>query len=212
MKKTPVEQVLILWWQTVWEKYSRKLTSPDQKRKIIPYKKEVSIGWNLIKATTCYSRNHSLKIVLNNSNKFAPATNVPPLVNILTTTWLRSESHSQPMSILTNFSLCSKGCTITSKPSSPFMDPQSLQFILFCLQKMILDQMFVIFSRILFLCCHFVFHWREEYPDLCRFWLWSYFLPWDSYKKQIDQPRTEIHFQILRKTQVQSQRRSSLLF
>ena len=25
-------------------------------------------------------------------------------------------------------------------------------------------------------------HWRAEHRNLCRFWLWYYFLPWNSYK------------------------------
>ena len=40
-------------------------------------------------------------------------------------------------------------------------------------------------------------HWRGEYHDLCRFWLWFYFLPRNSYKSRTYQPRTEIFFQIL---------------
>ena len=29
MKTTPVEKIPVLWWKTLWESYSRKLTSPD---------------------------------------------------------------------------------------------------------------------------------------------------------------------------------------
>ena len=47
-------------------------------------------------------------------------------------------------------------------------------------------------------------HWRGEHGDLCRFWLWHYVLPWNSYKNQTDQPRTELLFQVLWKTPMHS--------
>ena len=59
-------------------------------------------------------------------------------------------------------------------------------------------------KKILFFCWHGALHWQEEHRDLCRFWLWYYFVLWSSYKTQINQPRAELHFQILWKTQVHS--------
>ena len=41
---------------------------------------------------------------------------------------------------MNNFSFCRKGCATTMKPKSLLMILQSLQFVLFCVQKMILYQ------------------------------------------------------------------------
>ena len=83
------------------------------------------------------------------------------------------------------------------------MIPQSLQFILFCVQKMIFYQNVVrISKKNRSFWWHCAFHCWEEQRDLCRFWLWFYFLPWNSYKNHTYQPRTDLHFLSLWKTQV----------
>ena len=55
------------------------------------------------------------------------------------------------LSNLNNFFLCRKRCTATIKPKSLLMILQSLQFIPFCVQKMILCQIVATFSRKRFL-------------------------------------------------------------
>ena len=55
------------------------------------------------------------------------------------------------LSELNNFSLCKKQCAATIKPKSLLMIQQSLQFILFCVQQMILYQIVFRFSKRLFL-------------------------------------------------------------
>ena len=52
------------------------------------------------------------------------------------------------------------------------------------------------FRKNCFCWWHRALHWWEEHRDLRRFWLWYYFLPWNSSKNQADQPRTEVHFPI----------------
>ena len=89
---------------------------------------------------------------------------------------------------------------------------QRLQFILFCVRKMILYQIVVRNWKDCFFWRRCTLHCRGEHGVLCRFWLWHYVLPWNSYKYQTDQPRTELVFQILWKTPMHSQQRSTYLF
>ena len=105
-----------------------------------------------------------------------------------------------------------KRCTTTKNPDSLLTILKSLQFILFCVRKMILDQIVVRISERRFFWWRCAFHWRGEHCYLCKFWLWYYFLAWNSYKNQTDQPRTELHFQILWKTPMHSQERQHNCF
>ena len=66
-----------------------------------------------------------------------------PLVKFLNNTCLRSDFSTQPLSKLKNFYFCRKRCTTTINPYFLLMILQSLQFILFCVRKMILYQIVV---------------------------------------------------------------------
>ena len=113
--------------------------------------------------------------------------------------------HCWILSKLNNFSFCRKQCAATIKPNSLFMILQSLQFILFCVQKkFVLSNCGQDFKKCIF-WRHCALLWWGEHREFWRFGLWYYFLPWDSYKNQTDQPRTELGFQMLWKLQVHSQ-------
>ena len=58
--------------------------------------------------------------------------------------------HCSTLSKLNNFSHCRKRCAATIKPKSLFVILKSLQFILFCVQKMIFYQILVKISNSLF--------------------------------------------------------------
>ena len=114
--------------------------------------KQVWIGENRIKAATCYceisfSKNFPQQQQLASSSY----QRTQPLVKFLNNTCLRSDFSAQPLSKLNNFYLCRIPCTTTINPYSRFMMLQSLQFILFCVRKMILYQIVVRMSERLFL-------------------------------------------------------------
>ena len=63
------------------------------------------------------------------------------------------------------------------KTMSPLLILQSLQFILFCIRKMILYQIVVHMSKRLCLWGSCTLHWRVKHGDLRRFWFWYYVHP-----------------------------------
>ena len=189
-----------------------------EKGKIVPIK-QVWIVWNRIKAATCHSEKSFLNNLLQQQQLFSSSyQRTQPLVKFLNKTCLRSDFSAHCLSKLHNFShfsLWRKRCTTTINPYSLLMILQSLQFILFCVRKMILDQNVVRMSKRLFLLIFWwrcTLHWQGKHCDLYRLWLWYCFLPGNSYNNWTDQPRMELHLQILWKTPVHSQQRSTYLF
>ena len=86
-------------------------------------------------------------------------------MKFLNNTCQRSDFIAQPLSELNNFSLCRKRYTFTIYPYSRLMILQSLQFILFCVRKMILYQIMVRMSKRLF-------HLMTFYTSLTRRTWW----------------------------------------
>ena len=70
---------------------------------------------------------------------------------------------------------------------------QSSLFILFCVQTMTLYLIMVKISKNASFWWHCALHWWGEHRDLCRFWLWFYFLPKIPTKiRQINRERNYI--------------------
>ena len=84
------------------------------------------------------------------ASRFLQLRSTQPLVKFLINTCLRSDFHCSILSKLSDFSLCRKQCAARIKPKSLLMIPQSLQFILFCVQKMIFYQFLGRISKRLF--------------------------------------------------------------
>ena len=83
-------------------------------------------------------------------------------MKFLNNTCQRSDFIAQPLSKLNNFSLCRKRYTTTIYPYSRLMILQSLQFILFCVRKMILYQIMVRMSKRLFHLMTFYTSWTRR--------------------------------------------------
>ena len=176
--------------------------------------KQVWSGWNRIKAATGYSENSFFeKFPQQQQLVSCSYQRTQSLVKFLNNSCLRSDFTTQPLSKLNNFYSCKKRCTTTINPYPHPMILQSLQCIFILRPE---DDLISNCGPNLRKGCFFwwrcTLHWRGEHGDLCTFWLWLYLLPWNSYKNQTDQPRTELHFQILWKTPMHSQQRSTYLF
>ena len=118
-----------------------------EKGKIL-HTKQVWIGWKRMKAATCYSEIPLFKNFPHQQQLASSSyQRTQPLVKILNDTCLRSDFSAQLLSKLINFSVCGKRCTTTINPYSQLMILQSLQFILFCVRKMILYQFVVRMSK-----------------------------------------------------------------
>ena len=120
----------------------------DQKSKGSPQK----AGMNWLKTALCYSEkpffeNHPQQQQLLSSSY----QRTQPQVNFLTKSSLRSEFSAQLLSRLNDLSLCTKRCTTKLKHKSLLLILQNLQFILFCVPKMMLHQIVVRVSKSLFL-------------------------------------------------------------
>ena len=162
--------------QVVWRNYSEQMTekqksvktctkspkkattfiygnycSSDQKAKSCPNKADMN-RLKSKKAVTCYTKKSFFK---NRSQLQQLISSVyqptQPRVNFLIKTCLRSDFSSQSLLKLNNFSLCRKRCATTIKHKAVLMILQSLQFILFCVQKMILYRTVVKSLKSLFL-------------------------------------------------------------
>ena len=108
-----------------------------KKRKVF-HTKQVWSGKNRIKAATCYSENSFFKSLQQQQLASCSYQRNQPLVNFLNKTCLRSDFSTQPLSNLKNLYFCKKRCTNKINPYFLLMILQSLQFILFCVRKMIL--------------------------------------------------------------------------
>ena len=235
-KITQEEQSPLIRRQVVWRNYSEQMTekqnsvktctkSPkrealpiygnpcsfNQKRKSCPYKAGMK-RLKSYKSSNLLLWKFIFKSLQQQQLAFCSYQRTQPLVKFLNNTCLRSDFSTQPLSKLKNFYFCKKRCTTTINPYFLLMILQSLQFILFCIRMMILYQIVVRIWKRRFFWWRCTLHWRGEHGDLCRFWLWHYVLPWNSYKNQTDQTGTELHFQILWKTPIHSQQRSTYLF
>ena len=114
--------------------------------------KQVWIGLNRIKAATCNSEKSFFKNLPQQQQLVSSSyQRSQPLVKCFNNTCPRSDSNAQPLSKLNILSPCKKRCTTTIKPYSLLTILQSLQFILFCVWKMILYQIVVRMSKRLFL-------------------------------------------------------------
>ena len=130
----------------------------DLKRKRCPYNVGMIrlIVWNHIKTQFCTLKYPSLKIVLGKNNLLFPATKVP-------NRWCKfSPKLAHPQSSVPNlcrnwikFPFAWSDVQLQKKPKTLFMILQSLQFILFWVQKLILYQTVVTISRRLFLLLTF---------------------------------------------------------
>ena len=125
--------------------------SLDQKRKGCPYK----IGMNLLKS---YRSSNLLlcKSILQISfpttaTRFFHLQTYPTTGEVFHQYLLMIRYQCSILSKLNNFSPYKKRCAATIKYKSLVMILQSLQFILFCVQKMILYQIEAKISKILFL-------------------------------------------------------------
>ena len=160
---------------------SAKLCSKYQRRKQIPYTEivVVSIKTGKLSMKVRYEsvkviwkqqlaslKTHCLKNVLNNSNSLPPAINVPNYW------WSFSSQHAYDQNSvlklvkIEKFSLCKKRCATTKKAKSRLMILKTLQFILFCVQKMILYHSVARIPRRLFLLMTFCtsLMTRTSYP------------------------------------------------
>ena len=110
------------------------------------------IRQNRRKAVTPYSEksffwNHSLKSqVVSSSNQLTQ-----PLLYFLTNTCIRSKFSAQLLTNLNNFSFRRKRCATKKNKKSLLMVLKSLQIILICVPKMVLYQIVVRISKVLFL-------------------------------------------------------------
>ena len=94
--------------------------------------KQVWIGWNRIKAATCFSENSFFeKLHQQQQIPSSSYQRTQPLVNFPNNACLRSDFSSETLSKLNNSSLNRERCTTTIKKHSLLMILQSLQFILF---------------------------------------------------------------------------------
>ena len=162
--------------QVVWRYYSEQLTekqnsvktctkfpkketpsiygnrcSFDKKRKDCPYK----AGMNRLKS---YKSSNLLlwKIILwisfpITATRFFQLRTYPTTLEVSHQYLLTIRIQCSNLSKLKNFSFYKKRCAATKNPKSLPMILQSLQFILICVQKMILYQMVVRISKRLFL-------------------------------------------------------------
>ena len=114
--------------------------------------KQVWIGENRIKAATCYFEKSFIKN-LPQQQQLASSSyqRTQSIVKFFNNTCLQSDFSAQPLPKLNNFPLCRKRCITTINPYSLLMIFKSLQFILFCVRKIILYQIVAQMSKTLFL-------------------------------------------------------------
>ena len=236
-KITQVEQIPLIRWQVVWRNHTEQWLKnkialqmhqvPERGNtsyilkslQLWPKKEKLSIKsrYELVKIVQKQKlvalKTHSLKIFLNSSNSFVPATNVP-------NHWWnfsRTPANDQipVLSLCRNwitFPFTGNDIRLQKIRTLSLWSHKACNLFYFAAGRWSYIKFWSECQRDCFFWWRFTLHWRGEHGDSGRFWLCYYVLPWNSYKKQTDQPRTESHFQILWKTTMHSQQRSTYLF
>ena len=132
----------------------------DQNRKSCQYK----AGMNWLKLyKSGYSENSFCKNFPQQQQLASSSyPRTQPLVKFLNNTCLRSDFSAIPLSKLNIFSFCRKRCTTTINPYPHLMILQCLQFILFCVRKVILYQIVFQMSKRLFVLMTLYTSWTRR--------------------------------------------------
>ena len=129
----------------------------------------------------------------NQQLEFSIYQYLQPLLKVGANTCLRSKSSAQPLSDFIFFRRCMRRKTtkMTSK-TFPILTPrQNLQFTIVRDRIGSYINIWWELQDDAFFRCHAAPQWWGEHLDICKLWLWHYFLRWSSYKNQTDQPITE---------------------
>ena len=181
----------------------------DQTRKSCPYK----AGMNRLKSNKCSNLLIWTSIIYKTfpttATHFFQLPMYPTIGKVSHQYLLTIRILCSTLSKLKNFSNCRKRCAPTKNPRLHLWSYKACNSIYFASSRWPYIKVWSEIQKGFFLRWHCILHWWGEHRVLCRFWLWYYFLPWNCYEIQRDQPRSELHFQILWKTLVHFQQRST---
>ena len=143
-----------------------KRCSFDQKTKRLPYEADMNRlksykSRNLLLAKSFYKYRSQQQQLASSSLGTYPT---PGEVSLQYLRTIRTQCSN--LWKLNNFSLYKKRCAATIKPKSLLMILPSLQFILFCVQKMILYQIVARISKRLFPAMTCALHWWGGHRNL----------------------------------------------
>ena len=86
---------------------------------------------------------------------------------------------SSTLSKWKKFFICRKRCAPTKKPSLSLWSCKACISFYFASSRWSYIKKWSEFQKDCFLRWHWAIHWWGQHRDLCRFWLWYYFLPWN---------------------------------
>ena len=127
------------------------------KRGKVVLAKQVWLGQNYKRTATCWSEKSFFKNC-SQQQQLASSSyqHIKPLLKFLIKTCLQSQFSAQLCRDWILFPICMKRCTTTIKPKTLLLMLQSLQFIIFFAQKLIIYQIVVMFPKRRFFCDHIV--------------------------------------------------------